>query len=54
MRILTVSAILAAVSMTATSALAATPHQEFTYYADAYADHYHVPRALVEAIIEQE
>lgn len=54
MRILTASAILAAVSMTATSLLAATPHREFTYYADAYADHYHVPRALVEAIIEQE
>ena len=25
-----------------------------TYYANAYADHYGVPRALVEAIIEQE
>jgi soluble lytic murein transglycosylase-like protein len=27
---------------------------ELTYYADAYADHYGVPRALVHAIIAQE
>jgi soluble lytic murein transglycosylase-like protein len=27
---------------------------ELTYYADAYADHYGVPRALVHAIITQE
>ena len=28
--------------------------QEAMYYANAYADHYRVPRALVDAIIEQE
>jgi soluble lytic murein transglycosylase-like protein len=28
--------------------------RETAYYADAYADHYSVPRALVRAIIEQE
>lgn len=28
--------------------------QEIMYYANAYADHYGVPRALVDAIIEQE
>ncbi len=27
---------------------------EAVYYADAYADHYHLPRELVHAIIEQE
>jgi soluble lytic murein transglycosylase-like protein len=27
---------------------------EMRYYADAYADHYQVPRALVHAIVEQE
>ena len=36
------------------SALAANPSPQLTYYADAYADHYQVPRALVHAIIEQE
>jgi soluble lytic murein transglycosylase-like protein len=37
--------------------LSATPtanHGEATYYADAYADHYGVPRELVHAIISQE
>jgi soluble lytic murein transglycosylase-like protein len=37
--------------------LCATPgadHAEATYYADAYADHYGVPRYLVHAIIAQE
>ena len=29
-------------------------HREAVYYADAYADHYHVPRELVHAIITQE
>ena len=33
---------------------AQTPKSEAVYYADAYADHYGVPRALVRAIIEQE
>jgi soluble lytic murein transglycosylase-like protein len=36
------------------SALAANPSPQVTYYADAYANHYQVPRALVHAIIEQE
>ena len=30
------------------------PSREMEYYADAYADHYGVPRALVHAIIQQE
>jgi soluble lytic murein transglycosylase-like protein len=30
------------------------PKAEIEYYADAYADHYRVPRALVHAIIRQE
>jgi soluble lytic murein transglycosylase-like protein len=30
------------------------PTPELLYYADAYANHYRVPRALVRAIIEQE
>lgn len=29
-------------------------HPDIVYYADAYADHYHVPRALVHAVIAQE
>ena len=29
-------------------------HREAVYYADAYSDHYHVPRELVHAIITQE
>ena len=29
-------------------------HPEIVYYANAYADHYHVPRALVHAVITQE
>jgi soluble lytic murein transglycosylase-like protein len=33
---------------------AQTPKSEAIYYADAYADHYGVPRALVRAIITQE
>jgi soluble lytic murein transglycosylase-like protein len=33
---------------------AQTPKSEVVYYADAYADHYGVPRALVRAIITQE
>jgi soluble lytic murein transglycosylase-like protein len=53
MRSLTGGAILA-VSMTTISALAAPPGPELIYYANAYADHYGVPRALVDAIIEQE
>ena len=36
------------------TALTANPSPQLTYYADAYADHYRVPRALVHAIIEQE
>lgn len=37
-----------------TSAYAAQPNPELSYYADAYADHYRVPRFLVYAIVEQE
>jgi len=29
-------------------------HPDIVYYANAYADHYHVPRALVHAVITQE
>jgi soluble lytic murein transglycosylase-like protein len=36
------------------SAYAARPNPELLYYADAYADHYRVKRALVYAVIEQE
>lgn len=36
------------------SAYAAQPNPELSYYADAYADHYRVSRALVYAIVEQE
>ena len=34
--------------------VAQTPKSEAVYYADAYADHFDVPRALVRAIITQE
>ena len=34
--------------------LSAAPHPEASYYADAYARHYQVPRELVHAIIQQE
>ena len=40
--------------LSSASAPAANPSPQATYYADAYADHYQVPRALVHAIIEQE
>jgi soluble lytic murein transglycosylase-like protein len=36
------------------SAYAAQPDAKLFYYADAYADHYRVPRFLVYAIVEQE
>jgi len=36
------------------STYAAQPNPELLYYADAYADHYQVSRALVYAIVEQE
>jgi soluble lytic murein transglycosylase-like protein len=39
--------------LTGTAAVRAQ-NRETAYYADAYADHYGVPRALVHAIIEQE
>src|ERR1700730_8727820 len=41
-----------AIQSTAETRQARNP--ELTYYADAYADHYGVPRALVHAIIAQE
>lgn len=34
--------------------LSAAPQREASYYADAYARHYQVPRELVHAIIQQE
>jgi len=34
--------------------LSAAPHPEASYYVDAYARHYQVPRELVNAIIQQE
>jgi soluble lytic murein transglycosylase-like protein len=36
------------------SAYAAQPNPELLYYANAYADHYRVKRALVYGVIEQE
>ena len=42
------------VMMTPIPACAAHPGPELTYYVNAYADHYGVPRALFKAIIEQE
>jgi len=42
------------VMMTPIPARAAHPGPELTYYTNAYADHYGVPRALFKAIIEQE
>ena len=41
-------------SLFTASARPANLSPQLTYYADAYADHYQVPRALVHAIIEQE
>jgi soluble lytic murein transglycosylase-like protein len=38
----------------ATHPAASAQNRETLYYANAYADHYGVPRALVDAIIEQE
>ena len=38
----------------ATAAMRQEGNPELKYYADAYADHYGVPRALVHAIIAQE
>jgi soluble lytic murein transglycosylase-like protein len=55
MRMIFALSVLASVFVTRSSAeatRATTP--ELRYYADAYADHYGVPRALVHAIIAQE
>jgi soluble lytic murein transglycosylase-like protein len=49
-----VTGMLFAYLLSAASATAANPTPQLIYYADAYADHYRVPRALVHAIIEQE
>ncbi|MGB6869970.1 MAG: lytic transglycosylase domain-containing protein [Acidobacteriaceae bacterium] len=49
------SYLLAAVCFAVTMPTAAHAQDQVTvYYANAYADHYGVPRALVDAIIEQE
>src|SRR5580704_10968079 len=39
---------------TCSSLAAQTPKSEAAYYADAYADHYGVPRALIRAVITQQ
>jgi len=52
---LTTLALMVVSAISTGSLLAAqTPNWEAVYYADAYADHYGVPRALVRAIIAQE
>lgn len=52
---LTALVLMAVNAIPACSSLAAqTPKSEAVYYADAYADLYRVPRALVRAIITQE
>ena len=52
---LTTLVVIMVCAIPACSLLAAqTPKSEGVYYADAYADHYGVPRALVRAIIAQE
>ena len=43
-----------ALAIPATAAMRQEGNPELKYYADAYADHYGVPRALVHAIIAQE
>ena len=56
MKLLT-SALLVLAAMPASVPAQTLPEKKFpeiVYYADAYADHYHVPRALVHAFITQE
>jgi soluble lytic murein transglycosylase-like protein len=43
-----------ALAIPATATMRQEENPELKYYADAYADHYRVPRALVHAIIAQE
>ncbi len=53
MKLLAIVAVGGAVGLSV-SLNAQSPNPETVYYADAYADHYQVPRALVHAIIAQE
>jgi soluble lytic murein transglycosylase-like protein len=48
------SVFMLALAIPATAASRQEGNSELRYYADAYADHYGVPRALVRAIIAQE
>ena len=57
MRVILISALLAAMSFAVAAEakdLSESRAPEAGYYANAYADHYHLPRELVHAIIEQE
>jgi soluble lytic murein transglycosylase-like protein len=53
-KLLALSAFTPALAIPATAASRQEGNPELRYYADAYADHYGVPRALVHAIIAQE
>ena len=53
-KLLVLSVFTLAMAIPATAASRQTGKPELRYYADAYADHYGVPRALVRAIIAQE
>lgn len=53
MKLLAIVAVCGAVGLSV-SLNAQSHNPETVYYADAYADHYQVPRALVHAIIAQE
>src|SRR5437879_12467678 len=53
-KFLALSAFTLAFAIPATAAPRREGNPELRYYADAYADHYRVPRALVHAIIAQE
>src|SRR5882724_9352684 len=53
-KLLVLSVFTLAMAIPATAASRQTGNPELRYYADSYADHYGVPRALVRAIIAQE
>ena len=54
MKLFCVFLTLALMSLNASSGQCQDPNPETEYYANAYADHYGVPRALARAIIRQE
>ena len=54
MRLICAFLTLALMSLNASRGLCQDPNPETEYYANAYADHYGVPRPLVHAIIQQE